>query len=68
MSNQRRAFLAVLPILVTAPRALARVLRFARALQEGDQERTEALAAGADRFLSKGCPVEELLEAIWARC
>ena len=29
--------------------------------------RTHALAAGADRFLSKGCPVEELLEAIWAR-
>ena len=25
---------------------------------------TQALAAGADRFLSKGCPVEELLEAI----
>ena len=29
--------------------------------------RTQALAAGADRFLSKGCPVEELLEAICAR-
>jgi DNA-binding NarL/FixJ family response regulator len=26
--------------------------------------RTQALAAGADRFLSKGCRVEELLEAI----
>jgi DNA-binding NarL/FixJ family response regulator len=26
--------------------------------------RAQALAAGADRFLSKGCPVEELLEAI----
>jgi DNA-binding NarL/FixJ family response regulator len=28
--------------------------------------RTRALAAGADRFLSKGCPVEELLEALRA--
>jgi DNA-binding NarL/FixJ family response regulator len=26
--------------------------------------RTQALAAGADRFLRKGCPVDELLEAI----
>jgi YesN/AraC family two-component response regulator len=28
--------------------------------------RTEALDAGADRFLSKGCPLQELLEALWA--
>jgi NarL family two-component system response regulator YdfI len=28
--------------------------------------RAAALAAGADRFLSKGCPVQELLEALWA--
>ena len=62
MSNQRRVFLAVLPILVTAP--LARVLRFAQALQDGHQERAEALAVGADRLLSKGYPVEERLEAI----
>lgn len=30
--------------------------------------RTLALAAGADGFLSKGCPAEELLEAILGRC
>ena len=29
--------------------------------------RTEALAAGAERFLNKGCPVEELLKAILDR-
>jgi DNA-binding NarL/FixJ family response regulator len=30
-------------------------------------QRTQALAVGADRFLSKGCRVEELLEAILDR-
>jgi DNA-binding NarL/FixJ family response regulator len=29
--------------------------------------RTQALAAGADGFLSKGCRVEELLDAILDR-
>ena len=36
-------------------------------LVEDSQRQQDALAAGADRFLSKGCPVGELLEALSER-